>query len=102
LRDNNVEVEEIDYAKTGLSAATVEEIVQKAGSVLSVLNTRHEIAKEKGWATKPPSASVFAKAVAEQPNLIRRPILIDEDRVVIIGFDKPAYDALKSKAKKKT
>ncbi len=102
MRDNGVEVEEIDYAKGGLSAETVEEIVKKAGSVLAVLNTRHEIAKEKGWAAKPPSASVFAKAVAEQANLIRRPILIDGDRVVIIGFDKPAYDALKSKAKKKT
>ena len=98
MRDNGVEVEEIDYAKAGLSAETVEEIVKKAGSVLAVLNTRHE----KGWAEKPPAASVFAKAVAEQPNLIRRPILVDGDRVVIIGFDKPAYDALKSKAKKKT
>jgi len=48
LRDNGVEVEEIDYAKAGLSAETVEEIVKKAGSVLAVLNTRHEIAKEKG------------------------------------------------------
>lgn len=102
LRAHGIEVEEIEYSKTGLTAAQVEEIVAKAGSVLAVLNARHEIAKEKGWVTKPPSASVFAKAVAEQPNLIRRPILIDEDRVVIIGFDRPAYDALKSKAKKKT
>lgn len=104
LRANGMleNVEEIEYSKTGLTQAQVEEIVQKAGSVLAVLNTRHEIAKEKGWAAKPPSATVFAKAVAEQANLIRRPILIDGDRVVIIGFDRPAYEALKSKAKKKT
>ena len=102
MREHGLEVEEIDYAKAGLSAATVEEIVKKAGSVAMVLNTRHAIAKEKDWIAKPPSAAVFAKAVAEEPNLIRRPILIDGDRVVIIGFDKPAYDALKSKAKKHT
>jgi len=101
LRDNGVEVEEIDYAKGGLSAETVEEIVKKAGSVAAVLNTRHAIAKEKGWVAKPPSAAVFAKAVSEEVNLLRRPILIDGDRIVIVGFDKPAYDALKPKARKK-
>jgi arsenate reductase-like glutaredoxin family protein len=100
LRENGVEVEEIDYAKTGLTAATVEEIVAKAGSVAAVLNTRHATAKEKGWVTKPPSASVFAKAVSEEVNLLKRPILIDGERVVIVGFDKPAYDALKPKKKK--
>jgi len=99
LRDNGVEVEEIDYAKTGLSAATVEEIVKKAGSVAAVLNTRHATAKEKGRVEKPPTAAVFAKAVSEDVNLLRRPILIDGERVVIIGFDKPAYDALKAKKK---
>jgi len=97
LRDNGLEVEEIDYAKSGLSVATVEEIVAKAGSVAAVLNTRHTIAKTQGWVAKPPSASTFAKAVAEEQNLIRRPILIDGERVVIVGFDKPAYDALKPK-----
>lgn len=99
MRDNGVAVEEIDYAKTGLTASTVEEIVAKAGSVAAVLNTRHATAKEKGWVTKPPSASVFAKAVAEEVNLLKRPILIDGERVVIVGFDKPAYDALKPKKK---
>ncbi len=102
MRDNGLEVEEIDYAKTGLSAAIVEEIVKKAGSVAAVLNTRHATAKEQGWVDKPPTAAVFAKAASEEVNLLRRPILIDGDHVVIIGFDKPAYDALKSKAKKKT
>lgn len=99
MRDNGVEVEEVDYAKTGLTAATVEEIVAKAGSVAAVLNKRHATAKEKGWVEKPPSAGVFAKAVAAEVNLLRRPILIDGERVVIIGFDKPAYAALKPKKK---
>jgi arsenate reductase-like glutaredoxin family protein len=31
--------------------------------------------------------------MVEQPNLIKRPILIDRDRV-IFGYDKAAYDAL--------
>jgi polyphosphate kinase len=94
LRNSGLEIEEVDYAKKGLTADTVEDIVAKAGSVAAVLNTRHAIAKEKGWAEKPPSASVFAKAVAAEPNLLRRPILIDGKKV-IVGFDKPAYAKLK-------
>ncbi len=94
MRNSGLELEEVDYAKQGLTADTVEDIVAKAGSVAVVLNTRHAIAKAKGWAEKPPSAAVFAKAVAAEPNLLRRPILIDGKKV-IVGFDKPAYAKLK-------
>jgi arsenate reductase-like glutaredoxin family protein len=100
LRNSGVEVEEVDYAKTGLTASVVEGIVDKAGSVGAVLNTRHKTVKEKGWVEKPPSKAAFAKAVSEDVNLLRRPILIDGERVVIIGFDKPAYAALKPKKSK--
>ena len=93
MRNRGLELQEVDYAKTGLTAAVVEDIVAKAGSVAAVLNTRHAIAKTNGWAASPPSAAVFAAAVAKEPNLLRRPILIDGDRV-IVGFDKLAYAAL--------
>jgi arsenate reductase-like glutaredoxin family protein len=93
LRNAGIDVEEIDYGKQGLTAAQVEEIVKAAGGVAAVLNTRHAIAKEKGWAEKPPSVAEFAKAVAAEVNLLRRPILIDGKKV-IVGFDKPAYAKL--------
>lgn len=93
MRDRKLDLEEINYAKAGLAEATVKEIVAKAGSVAAVLNTRHATAKEKGWVESPPSAAVFAKAVAADVNLLRRPILIVGDRV-IVGFDKPAYAKL--------
>lgn len=94
MRNSGIEIEEVDYAKKGLPAATALDIVAKAGSVAAVLNTRHAIAKEKGWVNKPPSPAVFAKAVEAEPNLLRRPILIDGTKV-IVGFDKPAYAKLK-------
>ena len=88
-----VEMEEINYAKSGLTEATVRSIVSKAGSVAAVLNTRHATAKAKGWIDSPPSAEVFAKAVVADVNLLRRPILIDGERV-IVGFDREAYKRL--------
>jgi arsenate reductase-like glutaredoxin family protein len=99
LRDSSVAMEEVNYAKTGLTEATVLDIVAKAGSVAAVLNTRHAIAKEKGWVASPPSATVFAKAVVADVNLLRRPILIDGDHV-IVGFDREAYKSLKKPKKK--
>ena len=94
MRNAGIDVEEVDYAKRGLAAATVEELVAKAGGVAAVLNTRHATAKEKGWADKPPSPAVFAKAVVQDANLLRRPILLHGKRV-IIGFDRAAYAKLK-------
>jgi arsenate reductase-like glutaredoxin family protein len=93
LRSRELEMDEINYAKRGLDAATVTSIVAAAGSVGAVLNTRHAIAKEKGWVAKPPPVDEFAKAVVAEPNLLRRPILIDGKRV-IVGFDRDAYAKL--------
>jgi arsenate reductase-like glutaredoxin family protein len=93
LRGKQLELEEINYAKAGLTEATVKMLVAKAGGVGAVLNTRHATAKEKGWVAKPPSATEFAKAVVADVNLLKRPIYIDGDKV-IVGFDKPAYAKL--------
>jgi len=96
LRDRGLPFEEIDYAKAGLSEDAVKSLVAAAGSVAAVLNTRHEIAKAKGWATKPPSTAEFAAAAAKDVNLLRRPILIDGKKVHV-GFDKDVYAKLGKK-----
>jgi arsenate reductase-like glutaredoxin family protein len=93
LREHEVELDEINYAKTGLDEATIKAIVAKAGGVAAVLNARHATAKANDWATRPPSAAAFARAAAADPNLLRRPILIAGDRV-IVGFDAKAYAKL--------
>jgi arsenate reductase-like glutaredoxin family protein len=94
LREQQVEVEMIEYGKTGLSEAQVKDLVGKAGGVAAVLNARHAVAKANGWAAKPPSVAAFAKAVVADVNLLRRPILIDGKRV-IVGFDSDAYGKLR-------
>jgi arsenate reductase-like glutaredoxin family protein len=94
LRNAGVEFEAVDYAKKPLDEATVRSIIKAAGSVGDVINARHAIAKEKGWVQNPPDADTFVKAVAKEPNLLRRPIYI-AGKKLIIGFDKPAYAKLK-------
>jgi arsenate reductase-like glutaredoxin family protein len=93
LRSSGIELDEVNYAKTALDEATIKSIVTKAGSVAAVLNTRHATAKDKGWADKPPDAATFAKAAAAEPNLLRRPIVVAGD-TVIVGFNKTAYGKL--------
>lgn len=93
MRKHEVEMDEVDYARKALDEATVRAIVDKAGGVSAVLNTRHAIAKEKGWVSDPPDAATFAKAVAKEPNLLRRPILVTGRRV-IVGHDEAAYAKL--------
>lgn len=93
MRERKVDIDEVNYARAGLDEATIKAIVAKAGGVAAVLNTRHAIAKENDWAATPPGVAAFAKAAAAEPNLLRRPILIAGDRV-IVGFDPKAYAKL--------
>ncbi len=74
---------ERDYAKRPLTQAEIEAIVTRAGGVAAVLNTRHAEAKANGWATKPPTKAAFVAAVLREPNLLRRPILLADDAVVV-------------------
>ncbi len=93
MRKAGVELEEVNYAKETLSEAAIASIVKKAGGVAAVLNTRHATAKQHGWADKPPSATDFAKAAAKEPNLLKRPIVVAGDKV-IVGFNKTEYGKL--------
>lgn len=94
MRNAGVEFDDVNYAKAPLDEKTVKSIVDAAGSVAAVLNTRHAIAKEKGWAANPPDAGTFAKAVVKDVNLMKRPIYL-AGKKIIVGFDKAAYGKLK-------
>jgi arsenate reductase-like glutaredoxin family protein len=93
LRKHEVEMDEVDYARKALDEATVRDLVAKAGGVAAVLNTRHAVVKEKGWAASPPDVATFARAVVGEPNLLRRPLLVAGGKV-IVGFDEAAYAKL--------
>lgn len=91
LRDQEITFDDVNYAKTGLDAATVESLVALCGSVEPLINQKHAVAKEKGWASEAPTPRTFAQAVASEPNLIRRPIFVRGGKV-LVGFDKKTRD----------
>lgn len=93
MRKLQHEMTEIDYARKPLDPKLVEEVVARCGGVAAVLNTRHAIAKAKGWKDSPPPVAEFVSAVVAEPNLLRRPILF-AGRETIVGFDKAAYAKL--------
>ena len=47
------------------------------------MNTRHKRVKAEGWKARAPSRAVFAQAVVEENNLLRRPILLHGGRLVV-------------------
>lgn len=89
VRKLGADVEERDYAKSPLTRAEVTAIVDAAGGVAEVLNTRHAAARDRGWKDKPPARATFIAAVLEEPNLLRRPILVD-GKTVVVGKDEAA------------
>ena len=75
-----MEFEEIDLNK-GLPVGELEKLIGKR-DYREFLNPRNEIFRERGMKENPPPRAEALKLMSENPNLIRRPILVDGDRMV--------------------
>ncbi len=58
------------------------------------LNTRNELYRERNMVEKPPSRAAALALMAENPNLIRRPLVISGKKV-ILGYDEEALKELR-------
>jgi arsenate reductase-like glutaredoxin family protein len=47
------------------------------------LNTRNELYRERNMKEHPPSRAEALKLMSENPNLIKRPILVDGDQITL-------------------
>ena len=92
MGDNISQIVERDYAKKPL---TVEEVETIFGNdpIPQFLNTRHAVYKAQGFAEKLPARQELIQLIIAEPNMIRRPITRQANRVVI-GFDKTALSEL--------
>jgi arsenate reductase (glutaredoxin) len=81
LRDKGVEFEEVDLNK-GLSVAELEKLIGKR-DYKEFLNTRNELYRERGMKEEPPPRDVALQLMSENPNLIRRPIVVKGGKVLL-------------------
>ena len=84
-----MDVEEIDINKTPPDRAFLEKHIDES-RFLDFVSTRSPVFKERPL---PRSKKEAIDLMMEQPNLIRRPILIRGSKVTF-GFDKKAYEQL--------
>ena len=75
----------------GKEPMTVEELDELIGArdYQKFLNTRNEIYRQRKMGQNPPTRTEALRLMAAEPNLIRRPVVICGDRIVL-GFDPEA------------
>ena len=74
-----------DLKKNRLSPSELEDLIGKK-DYTEFLNSRNEIYRKKKMKLKPPSRREAIKLMAQEPNLIKRPVIVAGGRVVV-GFD---------------
>lgn len=73
--------EEVDLNK-GLSVAELDALIGER-DYKEFFNTRNELYRERKMKEHPPSRKEALKLMSENPNLIRRPILVDGNEVKV-------------------
>jgi arsenate reductase-like glutaredoxin family protein len=81
LRDKGVKFEEIDLNK-GLSVAELEALIGDR-DYRDFLNTRNELYRERNMKEHTPPRAEALKLMSENPNLIKRPILVDGKTITL-------------------
>ena len=87
LREKDAQFEEIDLTK-GLPVAELEKLIGKR-DYREFLNFRNELYRERGMKENPPPREEALRLMSENPNLIRRPILVKGNQI-ILGYDEEA------------
>ena len=92
LREKGVAFEEVDLSK-GLSVAQLDSLIGSR-DYRDFLNSRNELYRERGMKENPPPRAEALKLMSENPNLIKRPILVGEKEMVL-GFDEARFASLR-------
>lgn len=83
------ELESRDLDKQPLSEKELNELIGRRDYQL-FLNPRNELYRQRRMAEKMPSREEAIRLMSKNPNLIKRPVVVRGEQVVI-GFDVTAY-----------
>lgn len=86
------ELESRDLDKERLTEAELDELIGERDHK-DFLNTRNELYRTRKMKEHPPSRSEAIKLMAKEPNLIRRPLVLQGSKMVL-GFDEEAFRKL--------
>ena len=84
LRERGAEFDEVDLNK-GLSVEELEKLIGKR-DYRDFLNTRNDLYRERGMKENPPPREEALRLMSENPNLIKRPILVKGNQM-FLGYD---------------
>ena len=76
----------------GLSVEELDRLIGKR-DYREFLNSRNELYRERGMKENPPPRDQALRLMSENPNLIKRPILV-KGREIVLGFDEEALSGL--------
>lgn len=86
LEGQGVSLAVVDITKTPPPKALLTQLLKTRG-VKNCLNSRSAIYKERGLGKNLPSPDEALALMAEDPNLIKRPVVVVEGGPVLMGFD---------------
>jgi arsenate reductase-like glutaredoxin family protein len=86
------ELESRDLGKERLTEAELDELIGDR-DYKEFLNTRNELYRARKMKEHPPSRAETIKLMAKEPNLIRRPIVLQGSQM-ILGLDEATYRKL--------
>jgi arsenate reductase-like glutaredoxin family protein len=89
LLEQGAEWEYRDLGKQPLSEAELEKLIGNRDYV-QFLNPRNELYRTHNMKHNPPLRAEAMKLMAKEPNLIRRPILIRGNQIVL-GYEEDAF-----------
>lgn len=85
MLEKQAEFEQRDLGKQPMSEAELDALIGDRDYV-SFLNSRNELYREMKMKEKPPSRAEALRLMAKNPNLIRRPIVMRGNQL-LLGFD---------------
>jgi len=92
LLEHGAELDSRDLDKEPLSEAELDMLIGTR-DYKKFLNQRNELFRTKNMGEKPPARTEAIKFMAKVPNLIRRPVVIRGDQIVL-GYDEEAFQRL--------
>lgn len=92
MQERGLELEFRDLNTERLSAEELDALIGER-DYKEFLNTRNELYRERNMKEHPPSRAEALRLMAAEPNLIRRPVVIAGNKIVL-GFDEDALKKL--------